>query len=251
MAMSVDAVIDPHNIYEHAGASPGLALFAEPHADTLVMYREHFQPACIEIEEAHEGREALAKALARSHDLIVTETRLRGIDGYDLCRLLRRDPATQATPIIVLTGDAFGRDVERAHRAGADSVLVKPCLPDVLLGEVQRLRRLVERSADLRSRSAALHDRVAQQMAQSHRLQQKTEQQRRALSKTFARGNTTTPSLVPPDLHCPSCDQRLEYRYSQIGGVSERHREQWDYYECASGCGAFQYRQRTRKLRRV
>ncbi len=251
MTTTFDARSDSPGVYEGATGAPLLALFAEPHADTLVMYREHFRSAGIEIEEAREGREALAKALARSHDLIVTETRLRGIDGYDLCRLLRNDSATQATPIVVLTGDAFGRDAERARRAGADSVLVTPCLPDVLLTEIQRLHRLVQRSADLRSRSDALGTQVAQQIARSHRLQQAIAQQRRALSKTFARGDTTTPPLAPPHLHCPMCDQLLEYRYSQIGGVSERHREQWDYYECAKGCGTFQYRQRTRKLRKV
>jgi hypothetical protein len=37
---------------------------------------------------------------------------------------------------------------------------------------------------------------------------------------------------------------------SCIGGVNARHPEQWDYFICAA-CGAFQYRQRTRKLRRL
>jgi hypothetical protein len=40
------------------------------------------------------------------------------------------------------------------------------------------------------------------------------------------------------------------YEHSHVGGVSQRHPEQWDYYRC-SACGRFQYRQRTRKLRRV
>lgn len=42
----------------------------------------------------------------------------------------------------------------------------------------------------------------------------------------------------------------LQYERSHIGGVSHVHAEQWDDYECAA-CGTFQYRQRTRKLRRV
>jgi len=217
------------------------------------MYREHFNAAGVVIEQAHDGREALANALARSHDVIVTETRLLGINGYDLCHLLRGDPATQSTPIIVLTADALSRDVERARHSGADSVLVKPCLPGVLLREVQHFHRLRQQSADLRSRAVALKDRSAQEIARSERLKQAIGQQleRRIMSKTFARGHTTSPPAAAPHLLCPSCDQPLMYRYSQIGGVSERHREQWDYYECAKGCGTFQYRERTRKLRRV
>jgi len=67
----------------------------------------------------------------------------------------------------------------------------------------------------------------------------------------FSREDTTTPPNSPPDLRCPLCDQTLQYRTSHVGGVSERHREQWDYFECPNGCGDFQYRQRTRKLRNV
>jgi hypothetical protein len=43
----------------------------------------------------------------------------------------------------------------------------------------------------------------------------------------------------------------LQYLRSHVGGVSALNSEQWDYYECAAGCGTFQYRQRTRKLRQV
>jgi CheY-like chemotaxis protein len=54
-----------------------------------------------------------------------------------------------------------------------------------------------------------------------------------------------------PELLCPSCSHWLRYQHSHIGGVSDRHSEQWDYYVCSASCGPFQYRQRTRKLRRV
>jgi hypothetical protein len=74
---------------------------------------------------------------------------------------------------------------------------------------------------------------------------------RRALSRQFNRLNTTTPPQPVPALVCPACDQPLTYQRSHVGGVSERHQEQWDYYECPYGCGAFQYRQRTRKLRKL
>ena len=55
---------------------------------------------------AEDGRDALAKALTGRYDAIVAETRLPGIDGYQLCQLLRRDPATLHTPILFVTADA-------------------------------------------------------------------------------------------------------------------------------------------------
>ena len=71
------------------------------------------------------------------------------------------------------------------------------------------------------------------------------------LSRTFNRHSTITPPSTPPALVCPSCDTPLTYQDSHIGGVSEQHREQWDYFECPAHCGRFQYRQRTRKLRKL
>jgi DNA-binding response OmpR family regulator len=224
------------------------ALFADGDQDTRHMYGEFLRRSAVELEEATDGREALAKALARPHHVIITETRLPGISGYELCQLLRRDIATKTTPIIVVTGEAFTANLERARRAGADVVLVKPCLPDVLLAEI---RRTVHQSSELVQRAVEVRARSVSQVSRAQHLQRATATERRALSRLFSREDTTTPPDSPPDLVCPSCDQALSYRRSHVGGVSERHREQWDYYECANGCGTFQYRQRTRKLRQV
>jgi hypothetical protein len=71
------------------------------------------------------------------------------------------------------------------------------------------------------------------------------------MSRTHLRGETDLPPSSPPDLICPDCDRPLEYKSSQVGGVSERNAEQWDYFSCTAGCGMFQYRQRTRKVRKV
>ena len=73
---------------------------------------------------------------------------------------------------------------------------------------------------------------------------------RTMLSRSHARHHTTTPPAAPPVLMCPSCDRPLRYLHSHIGGVSIRHQEQWDYFECPGNCGTFQYRERTRKLKR-
>ena len=71
------------------------------------------------------------------------------------------------------------------------------------------------------------------------------------MSRRLRRGETDLPPSPPPELICPDCDQPLDYKSSHVGGVSARNVEQWDYYVCTGGCGMFQYRQRTRKIRRV
>src|SRR5439155_4234082 len=124
--------------------SPPIALIVDHDADTRQLYSQVLTLARFEVDEASEGREALAKALSSHHAVIVTETRLPGIDGYDLCGLLRRDPGTRSVPIVVVTAEAYPVDLERVQRAGASVVLVKPCLPDALLAAIRRAMDAVD-----------------------------------------------------------------------------------------------------------
>jgi CheY-like chemotaxis protein len=229
---------------------PARALLVDRNPDTRRMYAQYLTLSSWVIDEAEDGREALAKAIAGLPDIIVTNTHLPGISGFDLCALLRQDTATRAIPIVVMTADAFAADVKRAHIAGADAVLVNPCLPETLLTEI---RRLLDQSSVLRERSRVARERMHDEFARSDRLIERSREmgRRTMLSKTHSRHDTTTPSVLPPALVCPTCDHPLRYLRSHIGGVNARNPEQWDYFECTRGCGTFQFRERTRKLRKV
>lgn len=222
-----------------------LVLLVDRDFETRNLYRHSLMMSGWRVDEADDGREALAKAIDRHPNLVVTEIRLPFIDGYSLCELLRSDPVTHDVPIVVLTADAYPARLERARKAGADSVLVKPCLPEELQRE---LLRLSDQSLSLRARSDATRAKAALQLSRSAEL---LTHGRHTLVRAHARFETTSPPLVPPALRCPSCDHTLQYERSHIGGVSDRHSEQWDYYICPASCGTFQYRHRTRKLRRV
>jgi DNA-binding response OmpR family regulator len=229
---------------------PLVALLVDRDADTRRMYAEYLKRSSCIIEEADDGRAALAKAISGRPDIIVTETQLPGMSGFDLCSILRRDATTRAIPIVVVTSDAFEVDMARVWRAGADAILIKPCLPEALLAE---MRNLLQQSASLRERASAIRERMRGQLAKSDRLIEHSRAvvRRQMLSSAHSRHETTTPPIRPPALVCPSCDQPLRYLRSHIGGVSARQPEQWDYFECIGGCGELQYRERTRKLRKV
>ena len=228
---------------------PASALLVDRDPDTRRMYAEYLKLAGCTVEEAEDGREALAKAISHHPDVVITETRLPGINGYDLCRLLHADETTRAIPIVFVTADAFVQDVDRARAAGADAVLVKPCLPERLLIE---LRNLVTSAYEARSRARSLTEIARERVERANSLAETARRMaRRPLSRATPRFQTTDPPAPAPALVCPNCDQPLRYDHSHVGGVSMRHAEQWDYYECAAGCGTFQYRQRTRKLRRI
>ena len=231
------------------GRSP-LALLVDRDVDTRNMYAEYLRLSVCDIDEADDGREALAMAIAHHPDVIITETRLPGINGFDLCRLLREDESTRGIPIVFVTGDAFATDVKRAETAGADSVLVKPCLPEHLANEI---RRLLHDSRHLREQARAVRDKISDQMSRSQGVLNHSRPtfRRTLLNRAHNRRDTLDPPAAPPALTCPACDHPLTYVRSHIGGVNEHHAEQWDYYDCGAGCGTFQYRQRTRKLRRI
>jgi len=224
-----------------------LALIVDRDAETRKLFTECLTLSQCSVEEAADGREALAKAIARQPDIIVTETRLPGIDGLKLCEVLRRDATTCDIPILCVTGDV--RQVDGVKAAGADTVLLKPCLPDTLLDEVHRL---LDRSRELRHRARAIRDRLAAELQRARPAGDRADRTQRTIkSRTYQRLETTEPPAAPPMLVCPQCDRPLRYLHSNVGGVSARHPEQWDYFECGNGCGTYQYRQRTRKLRKI
>jgi hypothetical protein len=71
-----------------------------------------------------------------------------------------------------------------------------------------------------------------------------------SLNKAHQRFVTAAPNEAAPDLVCPMCMTPLVYEKTFFGGVSRRHPERWDYFNCMR-CGEFSYRHRTRKLRHL
>ncbi len=205
-----------------------LIVLADHDGDTRRMYAEYLIACGYHVVEAEDGRFALAKVFGERPDALVTETRLPGVSGFELCQLLRNDPQTAALPILCITSDSSPIERQRAETAGASAILVKPCLPEALCEEVDRLT------------SASEPVTLARAVGDDGNL-----------NRAFKRMKTATPADRPPALACPVCAKPLVYEHRHIGGVNAKNAEQWDYYACTSGCGRFQFRHRTRKLKRV
>ena len=95
-----------------------------------------------ETHTAHRGDDAMDLALKLRPDLIVLDLMLPGIDGVEVCRLLRQDPRTTTTSIIMLTARNLPADRIAGLEAGADDYVDKPFDVDELLARVTgRLRR--------------------------------------------------------------------------------------------------------------
>jgi CheY-like chemotaxis protein len=102
------------------------------------MYTEFLRYHGLAVSPVSDSRTALM--LAPQADIVVTGMNLDDpVDGVELVSRLRDDDCTRSTPIIVLTACARPRERARAESAGCDVFLLKPCLPDDLLGEVRQL----------------------------------------------------------------------------------------------------------------
>ena len=107
----------------------------------------HLTRAGYEVLTAATGREALATVAARRPDLILLDLMLPDIDGFGVCEILRRDSATAAIPIVLLTAWATTDARSLGLELGALDYLTKPFSPRDLTTRVQQLLNLRTDSA--------------------------------------------------------------------------------------------------------
>ena len=93
------------------------------------MVEDHLVSKGYKVSVAFSGEEALAQVRDEGPDLVISDLMMPGMDGYELCRRLRRDPATAKVPIILLTSRDKISEKEAGFEAGADDYLVKPVVP--------------------------------------------------------------------------------------------------------------------------
>jgi two-component system cell cycle response regulator DivK len=116
-----------------------LILVVDDYQDAREMYAEYLQFSGFRVAEARNGNEAVAQARSLKPDLILMDLSLPGMDGWEATRVLKADEATKRIPIVALTGHALAGASEGARKAGCDSFVTKPCLPDDLVVEVRRM----------------------------------------------------------------------------------------------------------------
>jgi two-component system, cell cycle response regulator DivK len=121
---------------EHAVRNPNI-LLVESDDDTRELYAEYLDARGFFVEAFSTADEALHSA--RPADAVVTALALRGsMDGLQFIARTREREARR-TPIVVVTSRDFAAERQRAMSAGADVFLPKPCLPDLLIGELRRV----------------------------------------------------------------------------------------------------------------
>ena len=121
-----------------------------------------------EVTTARSGREALVRLAETMPDLIVSDIRMPGMDGYTLARHVRSSARTALVPIVFLTAKDETADRIEGFRNGVDAYLTKPFEPDELVAVIKSILSRVERThaeiarlvgdANQSSEQAVIHD---------------------------------------------------------------------------------------------
>lgn len=126
-----------------------IVLIVEDDEDIQQLVGYNLIKAGFQVEYADSGEEALDKIKKPYPDLILLDIMLPGLDGMEICKVLRSDNQTAEIPIIMLTAKGEESDIISGFEFGADDYITKPFSPKILLSRVKALlrRKVTEEAA--------------------------------------------------------------------------------------------------------
>ena len=116
-------------------------LIVDDEEDILELLRYNLTKDGYNLIEARTGEEALRLAVEANPQLMILDLMLPGIDGLEVCRRLKNNPATKGIQIIMLTAKSDEADIVVGLEFGADDYIVKPFSPRVLNARVKAVLR--------------------------------------------------------------------------------------------------------------
>ena len=144
-----------------------MVLVVEDEAALVAMLRYNLEKQGFDVEEAVDGQEAIARIAESPPDIVLLDWMLPVMSGIEVCRQIRRRPATRDLPVIMVTARSEDQDAVRGLNTGADDYITKPFNMEALLA---RMRALLRRAGPGSTRGQVeFHDIVMDQSA--HRVQ--------------------------------------------------------------------------------
>ena len=116
-------------------------LLVEDEEDIVTMLRYNLEREGFAVRATGDGEEALAMVAEAPPDVAILDWMLPSVSGLEICRSLRRSPATRSLPVIMLTARAEEEDRVRGLDSGADDYVPKPFSPRELVARVRAVLR--------------------------------------------------------------------------------------------------------------
>ena len=187
---------------ENTVRTPPRILVVDDNPTNIKMLKTRLAANGYDVITAADGEEALASARGQHPDLILLDIMMPRLDGLEVCKRLRADPAFPFTPIILVTAMADTKDVIAGLDAGGDEYLTKPIDHGALVARVRSMLRI-----------KALHDRadaLAQEVrrverhagAPRRRAGRRTRARRPAAPLLLAAAGRRDPRAAAPTTRC-------------------------------------------------
>lgn len=120
------------------GAAP-LVLIVEDDPDSAELMGQILEIEGYRVRKAPSGLEALDPETFEGVDLMLLDVMLPGVDGFEVCHRLRREPSTARLPIVMVSAKGRREDIETGLRVGANEYMTKPLSRVQLTATVKRL----------------------------------------------------------------------------------------------------------------
>ena len=183
------------------------------------LLKDHYR-----VKVANQGEKGLRiAAQSPTPDLILLDIMMPGMDGYEVCRRLKADPATPDIPVIFLTARADVADEAQGLALGAVDYITKPISPPILLARVQTHLALKATADFLRSKSDYLQQEVALRTLEVQAIQDVTIMVMAALAET--RDSETGNHIRRTQLYVKALAERLREHPRFEAVLSERNIE--------------------------
>ncbi|MFP6582697.1 MAG: response regulator [Candidatus Hydrogenedentota bacterium] len=123
-------------------------LIVDDEPDIVALIERTLKSEGFDVYTAYDGISALDIAAVDKPQVIVLDIMMPMMSGYETCIQLKADPETRSIPVICLTS-AHSQDVrEKAQKAGAQALLIKPIMPQELVAQIKRYLPGGERHSD-------------------------------------------------------------------------------------------------------
>ncbi len=115
-----------------------------------LLTRHHLEAEGLRVAEASNGEDGLRLIRELRPDLVLLDVMMPGVDGFEVCRRLRADPAICHTPVIIVTGHEDTEEVKKGFAAGATDFLMKPVPWNLLPNRIRYVLRTSRLEQELR-----------------------------------------------------------------------------------------------------
>lgn len=132
-------------------------LVVDDEEDILNLVEYNLEKSGFRVHCAATGGDAVKSARETRPDLILLDLMLPGLDGFEVCSVLKNDTKTREIPIVMLTAKGEEGDIVRGLQSGADDYITKPFSPAVLVARVRAVLRRSKETADV-SATLRVHD---------------------------------------------------------------------------------------------